>query len=199
MSTVFIIGAVFVGAVFLFFGYFISIYNRIVRLANGYKNSFSQIDVQLQRRYELIPNLVETAKKYMSHEKETLEAVIQARNQALKSQKALQHDPSDPNAAKSFAKSEGALNASMGSFLALFENYPDLKANENMNTLMEELTSTENKVAYSRQNYNDSVMTYNNGIQQFPNNILAGIFNFKEVLQLEIEDVKMRSAVKVEF
>jgi LemA protein len=199
MSTVLIVGLVFIVGVFLFIGYFISIYNGIVRLTNGYKNSFSQIDVQLQRRYELIPNLVETAKKYMSHEKETLEAVILARNQAHSAAQALKADPSNAGAAKNFNKSEGALGASMGSFMALFENYPDLKANENMKALMEELTSTENKVSFSRQNYNDSVMTYNNGIQEFPNTIIAGMFNFKDVSQLEIEDVKMRKAVKVEF
>lgn len=199
MSVIMIVGLIFIGAIILFFGYIVSIYNGLVRLANEYKNSFSQIDVQLQRRYELIPNLVSVAKKYMAHERETLEAVINARNKALKSEKALKNDPSDPTAMKEFNQAEASLGNSMGSFLALFENYPDLKANENMNTLMEELTSTENKVSFARQNYNDSVMTYNIGIQQFPNNIIAGMFNYRNVMQLEVEEEKMRKAVKVEF
>ena len=177
----------------------ISIYNSIIRLSNGYKNSFSQIDVQLQRRFELIPNLVETAKKYMSHEKETLEAVINARNNAMKSTSSLSRDPSDVSSIKEFNQAEGVLNQSMGKFMALFENYPDLKANMTMNSLMEEFTSTENKVAFARQSYNDHIMHYNNGIQEFPNNIIAGMFNFKHVPQLEIENVEMRKAVKVEF
>ena len=199
MGTVLIIGLVFIVGAFLFIGYLISMYNGIVRLANVYKNSFSQIDVQLQRRFELIPNLVETAKKFMDHEKETLEAVILARNQAHSAAQALKADPSNAGAAKNFNKTEGALGASMGSFMALFENYPDLKANENMKALMEELTSTENKVSFSRQNYNDSVMTYNIGIQQFPQSIIANMFQYRDVPQLEVEDVKMREAVKVQF
>ncbi len=199
MSGVMIVGIIFIAAIFLFFFFVVSIYNGLIRLANGYKNAFSQIDVQLQRRYELIPNLVNVAKKYMEHERETLEAVINARNQAMKSESALKSDPSDPNAVKAFTKAEGQLGASMGKMMALFENYPDLKANENMKSLMEELTSTENKVSFARQNYNDSVMSYNIGIQEFPNNLIAGMFNYRNVAQLEVEDVKMRKAVKVEF
>ncbi len=199
MNTILVVGLVFIVGIFLFIGYLISIYNGIIRLANIYKNSFSQIDVQLQRRFELIPNLVETAKKYMEHEKETLEAVILARNQAHSAAQALKADPSNAGAAKTFNKTEGALGASMGSFMALFENYPDLKANENIKALMEELTSTENKVSFSRQNYNDSVMTYNIGIQQFPQSIIANMFQYRDVPQLEVEDVKMREAVKVQF
>ena len=195
MMALIIAGVVIAAVIF----YIIGLYNKMVRLSNGYKNAFSQIDVQLQRRYELIPNLVEVAKKYMTHERETLEAVIQARNQALQAKDSLKSDPSNTQAAQKFAKSEGALNTSMGGFLALFENYPDLKANDNMKSLMEELTSTENKVGFARQNYNDSVMTYNVGIQEFPANIIAGSFGFRDVPQLEIEDESMRSAVKVEF
>tara|TARA_Y100000768_G_scaffold388960_1_gene389316 strand:- start:1704 stop:2303 length:600 start_codon:yes stop_codon:yes gene_type:complete len=195
MMALVIAGVIIAAVIF----YIIGLYNKMVRLSNGYKNAFSQIDVQLQRRYELIPNLVEVAKKYMAHERETLEAVIQARNQALQAKDSLKSDPSNTQAAQKFAKSEGALNASMGGFLALFENYPDLKANDNMKSLMEELTSTENKVGFARQSYNDSVMNYNVGIQEFPANILAGSFGFRDVPQLEIEDEKMRSAVKVEF
>lgn len=199
MSAVMIAGLVIVGLVLIVFFYVISVYNGLVRLSNEYKNSFSQIDVQLQRRYELIPNLVSVAKKYMEHERETLEAVINARNKALKSEQKLKEDPSNPNAVKQFAKAESQLNTSMGSFLALFESYPDLKANDNMKTLMEELTSTENKVSFARQNYNDSVMEYNIGIEEFPNNIIAGMFNYRRVSQLEVEEEKMREAVKVEF
>lgn len=199
MSASLIVGLILLLVLAGAFFYVVGIYNKLVRYSNGHKNAFSQIDVQLQRRYELIPNLVNVAKKYMEHERETLEAVIQARNQALAAKDALKSDPSSAQAAKNFAKSEGVLNSSMGGFLALFENYPDLKANDNMKTLMEELTSTENKVSFARQNYNDSVMHYNVGIQEFPANIFAGMFNFRDVPQLEIEDVQMRSAVKVEF
>ncbi len=199
MSVGMMAGVFIVGGIFLFSFFIISIYNSIVRLANNYKNSFAQIDVQLQRRYELIPNLVEVAKKYMAHERETLEAVINARNKALKSEQSLKNDPANAQAMQEFAQAEASLGKSMGNFLALFENYPDLKANDNMKALMEELTSTENKVSFARQNYNDSVMHYNNGIQQFPNNLIAGTFNFNQVPQLPIEDEKMRSAVKVEF
>lgn len=195
-----LITLIIVGVVIAFLVMWVAgIYNKMVRFSNGHKNAFSQIDVQLQRRYELIPNLVEVAKKYMAHERETLEAVIQARNQALQAKDSLKADPSSAQAAQKFAKSEGALNASMGGFLALFENYPDLKANDNMKSLMEELTSTENKVGFARQNYNDSVMHYNVAIQEFPANLFAGMFGFRDVPQLEIEDEKMRSAVKVEF
>lgn len=195
-----LIGGIVAGVVIIGgFFYVVGIFNKLVRLANGYKNAFAQIDVQLQRRYELIPNLVEVAKKYMAHERETLEAVIHARNQALAAKDSLKADPSSDQAAKNFAKSEGALNSSMGGFLALFESYPDLKANDNMKSLMEELTSTENKVGFARQNYNDSVMHFNVGIQEFPANIFAGMFGHTTVPQLEIEDVKMRSAVKVKF
>lgn len=177
----------------------IGIYNKLVRLKNGYVNGFSQIDVQLQRRYDLIPNLVNVAKKYMEHERETLEAVIHARNQALASKDKLAQNPGNEGAAKSFNQAEGALNSSMTGFLALFENYPDLKANDNMKTLMEELSSTENKVSFARQAYNDAVMSYNVGREEFPAVILAGMFGFNHVAQLEIEDVKARKAVKVEF
>jgi len=199
MSPV-VIGLLVIGVIGLIVIFMIiGIYNTLVRLKNGYINGFSQIDVQLQRRYDLIPNLVNVAKGYMTHERETLEAVINARNQALASKDRLAQNPSDENAAKSFSKSEGSLNSSMAGFLALFENYPDLKANENMQTLMEELSSTENKVGFSRQAYNDAVMSYNVGREEFPAVILAGMFGFQHVAQLEIEDVAARKAVKVEF
>lgn len=189
--------AIGVGVLFLL--YIIGIYNRLVRVANSYKNAFAQIDVQLQRRYDLIPNLVEVAKKYMAHERETLEAVIAARNAALAAKDSFKANPSDDSAAKNLAQTEGALRSSMGGFMALFENYPDLKASQNMSDLTEELSTTENKIAFARQGYNDSVMNYNVAVQEFPASIFAGMFGFKEAKLLEIEDVKMRSAVKVSF
>ena len=177
----------------------ISIYNNIVKLKNEYKNGFSQIDVQLQRRYDLIPNLVNSAKAFMEHEKETLMGVIEARNQALNSEKALKKNPENSKAVKDFNMAEANLNKSISGMFALFENYPDLKSDSTMTNLMEELSSTENKISFARQAYNDAVMHYNVGIQQFPNNILAGIFNFGNVDQLELENQEARTAIKVEF
>ncbi len=177
----------------------IGIYNRLIAARNRYKNAFAQIDVQLTRRYDLIPNLVEVAKKYMSHERETLEAVIRARNGAVNQLKAASSDPTDPNAVKKLGEAEQGLSGALGRLFALSENYPDLKANENMMQLTEELTSTENKVAFARQAYNDSVMTYNILRESFPNNIIAGMFAFQAAQLLEIEDPVKREAVKVDF
>lgn len=177
----------------------IGIYNRLIAARNRYKNAFAQIDVQLTRRYDLIPNLVEVAKKYMSHERETLEAVIQARNGAVSQLKAASSDPTDPNAVKKLGEAEQGLSGALGRLFALSENYPDLKANENMMQLTEELTSTENKVAFARQAYNDSVMTYNILRESFPNNIIAGMFAFQPAQLLEIEDPVKREAVNVDF
>lgn len=199
MSVGIIFSLILFGIVFISLFYLVSIYNSLIRFKNEYKNSFSQIDVQLQRRYDLIPNLVNVAKEYMAHEKETLEGVIKARNQALKSETSLKKNPESSKAVKDFNTAEASLNKSMGGFFALFENYPDLKANSTMNAMMEELSSTENKVGFARQHYNDSVMQYNIGIQEFPNNFLAGIFNFGNVDQLELESEEARKAVKVEF
>lgn len=175
------------------------IYNKLVKLRNRFKNAFAQIDVQLKRRYDLIPNLVETAKSYMKHERETLEAVIQARNQAQAANQKAAAAPEDAGAVKGLLGAEAALTGAMGKFFALSEAYPDLKANQNMMQLTEELTSTENKIAFSRQAYNDSVMTYNTARETFPNNIFAGMFNFQPAQLFEIEDNTQREAPKVSF
>ena len=177
----------------------ITIYNRLVAGRNRFKNAFAQIDVQLTRRHDLIPNLVETAKGYMKHERETLEAVINARNTAVSGLKAASADPSNPEAMKQLAAAERGLSGALGRLFALSEAYPDLKANENMMQLSEELTTTENKVAFSRQAYNDSVMDYNTLRESFPNNLFAGWFNFQAAELLEIEDESKREAPKVSF
>ena len=174
-------------------------YNGLVTLRNRFKNSFAQIDVQLKRRYDLIPNLVETAKGYMKPEKETLDAVISARAEAQKCEVNVSADPSDPAAMAALSKAEGQLGGVLGRLMMLTENYPDLKANENMMQLTEELTSTENKVSFARQAYNDSVMTYNTKREMFPTNIIAGMFNFKEAAFFEITEQQEREAPKVQF
>lgn len=180
-------------------GYLVAIYNGLVRGRNQFKNAFAQIDVQLQRRYDLIPNLVETAKGYLKHERETLEAVIQARNQAQAASKNASAHPEDSGAIGALGAAEGVLTGALGRFFALAEAYPDLKANQTMQQLMEELSSTENKIAFARQHFNDSVMDYNNQREQFPNNLVAGPFNFQPAKMLELEDKEARKAVKVEF
>jgi len=179
--------------------YVISIYNGLVTSRNRFKNNFAQIDVQLQRRYDLIPNLVETAKGYIKHERETLEAVIQARNQAQGAAQTAARSPEDPSAIQALIGAEGVLGGAMGRFFALAEAYPDLKANQTMQQLMEELATTENRVAFARQAFNDSVMEYNNQREQFPNNLVAGPFNFLHAQQLDIQDEQAREAVKVSF
>ena len=176
-----------------------AMYNGLVALRNRVKNAFAQIDVQLKRRYDLIPNLIEVAKTYMSHERETLEAVINARNTAVAGLKEAAADPSNPEAMKKLAEAEQGLSGALGRLFALSEAYPDLKANENMMQLSEELTTTENKVAFSRQAYNDSVMDYNTLRESFPNNFFAGWFNFKPAELLEIEDEAKREVPKVSF
>lgn len=176
-----------------------TMYNSLVALRNRVKNAFSQIDVQLKRRYDLIPNLIEVAKAYMQHERETLEAVIAARNQASDASSKAAGDPSDPDAMKALVGAEAALGGAMGKFFALAESYPDLKANQNMAQLSEELTSTENKIAFSRQAFNDGVMTYNTKRESFPTNIIAGMFNFKEAEHFEISSEEEREAPKVSF
>lgn len=187
--------AVIAAAVF----FAISIYNRLVAGRNRFKNAFAQIDVQLTRRHDLIPNLVETAKGYMSHERETLEAVINARNIAVSGLKTAAKDPSDPEAMKNLAQAEQGLSGALGRLFALSEAYPDLKANQNMMQLSEELTTTENKVAFARQAYNDSVMDYNTLRESFPANFFAGWFAFKPAELLEIEDEAKREVPKVSF
>lgn len=178
----------------------VSTFNSLVSLRNRFKNSFAQIDVQLKRRYDLIPNLVETAKAYMKHESETLEAVIAARNQAVSANKQASVDPSNVMAVQQLGAAEGILGASLGRLFALSEAYPDLKANENMMQLTEELTSTENKISFSRQAYNDNVMQFNTAVEQFPGNVLAGMFGFQTAQLLEATEApEERKAVKVSF
>jgi LemA protein len=176
-----------------------SIYNGLVRLRNGYKNAFAQIDVQLTRRHDLIPNLVETAKAYMAHERGTLEAVVQARNLAVNARGAAAANPGDPNAMGQLSAAEGALTGALGKLFALREAYPDLKANQNMMQLSEELTSTENRVAFARQAYNDSVMTYNNKREVFPAVLFAGVFGFTAAAPLEAAGPDVREAPHVQF
>ncbi len=178
------------------------IYNGLVVSRNAYKNAFAQIDVQLQRRFDLIPNLVEVAKKYMAHERETLEAVIAARSAAQSGLSAAKANPGDPAAMAQLAAAQGQLNAGLGRLLAVAEAYPELKANETMLQLTEELTSTENKVAFARQAFNDAVMAYNNKREVFPSAIFAGIFGFLAATLLEIpadKQAQVREAPKVQF
>jgi len=177
----------------------VSIYNRLVAGRNRYKNAFAQIDVQLTRRHDLIPNLVETAKGYIKHERETLEAVINARNAAVTGLKAAAADPTDPEAMRRLSEAEQGLSGALGRLFALSEAYPDLKANQNMMQLSEELTTTENKVAFARQAYNDAVMDYNTLRESFPNNFVAGWFAFRPAELLEIEDEAKREVPKVTF
>jgi LemA protein len=175
-------------------------YNGLVARRNRYKNAYAQIDVQLKRRYDLIPNLVETARGYMKHEREALEAVIKARNTAYGAAQAAAQSPGSAGAMQSLASAEGALNAGLGRLLALSESYPDLKANTTMRDLSEELTSTENKVAFARQAYNDAVTAYNDGCQVFPAVLFAGAFGFGDAALLEAtESAEERKAPKVAF
>ena len=195
MGTGTILWLIFVGMIL--FG--ITLYNRLVAGRNGYKNAFAQIDVQLTRRHDLIPNLVETAKAYMAHEKDTLEAVIQARNLAVSGLNAAKADPTNPEAMKQLGQAEQGLSGALGRLFALSESYPDLKANQNMMQLSEEITTTENKLSFARQAYNDAVMMYNNLREQFPSNIIANWFQFLAAEMLELEDEQMKQVPKVEF
>ncbi len=179
--------------------FLIGTYNRLVGLRNRFKNAFAQIDVQLKRRYDLIPNLVETAKGYLKHERGTLEAVIAARNQAATANQQAALNPGDVTAMKALGGAETALAGTLTRFFALAEAYPDLKANQTMARLMEELTSTENKVAFARQAYNDAVMLYNTGREVFPSNIVAGMFNFAAAELFAVENPAEKEAPKVSF
>jgi LemA protein len=190
---------VLLGVVVLAIVFLISTYNGLVTHRNAFKNAFAQIDVQLTRRYDLIPNLVETVKGYMKHERETLEAVIQARNSAVTGLKAAAANPADAGAVAQLQGAEAQLGSALGRLFALSEAYPDLKANQNMMQLSEELTSTENKVAFARQAYNDSVMSYNNAREAFPGNIVAGMFSFAPAQMLEAAKPEAREAPKVSF
>ncbi|MEO6075666.1 MAG: LemA family protein [Dokdonella sp.] len=190
---------IFLGLIGLAVFWAVGLYNGLVTARNAYKNAFAQIDVQLTRRYDLIPNLVETAKGYMKHERETLEAVITARNAAASGLAAAKANPGDAAAMQQLASSEGALGSVLGRLFALSEAYPDLKANTTMMQLSEELTTTENKVAFARQAYNDAVMNYNNRREVFPTSVIANGFAFQPAQLLDIESPEKREAVKVSF
>ena len=178
----------------------VTIYNGLVALRNRYKNSYAQIDVQLKRRYDLIPNLVETAKGYIKHERQTLEAVIAARNTAKSANQLAAANPADAQSMKQMVAAEAGLSGALGRLFALSEAYPDLKANQTMMQLSEELTSTENKIGFARQAYNDAVMSYNTAIESFPDNFVAGFGGFKEATLLEsAESAEERKSVKVSF
>lgn len=177
----------------------VGMYNRLVTLRNLFKNAFAQIDVQLKRRYDLIPNLVETAKGYLKHERETLEAVTQARNMAVSATQRAAANPADADAVRGAMQAEGQLTGVLGRLLAVSESYPDLKANQNMMALMEELTSTENKVSFARQAYNDSVMQYNTARETFPTVIVANVFGFTAAQLFEVDSPAERVAPKVAF
>ena len=197
MATVIVIAIVVILAIVVFLVF--AVYNGLVRARNAYKNAFSQIDVQLTRRHDLIPNLVETAKAYMAHERGTLEAVVQARNSAVTARTAAAANPGDPGAMGQLAASEGALTGALGRLFALREAYPDLKANQNMMQLSEELTSTENRVAFARQAFNDCVMTYNNKREVFPAVMFAGVLGFSPAAPLEAAPPEVREAPRVQF
>ncbi|MTW19487.1 LemA family protein [Allochromatium palmeri] len=177
----------------------VTLYNRLVSGRNAYKNAFAQIDVQLTRRHDLIPNLVEVAQRYMQHERETLEAVIRARSQAVDTLRQAAADPTDAAAMRQLAAAEQGLSGVLGRLFALSESYPDLKANQNMAQLSEELVSTENRVAFARQAFNDAVMAYNNQREMFPGNLIAGLFSFQPAQLLNIESPEKREAVRVSF
>jgi LemA protein len=198
-GLIIIVLVVLVVPIFFILMWIVSAYNRLVTLRNRYKNAFAQIDVQLKRRYDLIPNLVETAKGYIKHERGTLEAVIAARNAASAANVRAAQNPGEAAAMKELSGAEAALTGTLGRLFALSEAYPDLKANTTMLRLMEELTSTENKVAFARQAYNDSVMTYNTQRESFPTNMLAGPFHFGPAESFVIEKPEEKEAPKVSF
>ena len=198
-SVLLIVLAIFVGLLLLVAFWAIALYNGLIGKRNRFRNAFAQIEVQLQRRYDLIPNLVETAKGYMSHEKDTLEAVIAARNQAMGAMQAAAAAPGDSNAMANLASAEAGLGGVLGRLMAVAEAYPDLKANQNMMAVQEELTSTENKVAFARQAFNDAVTVFNTARETFPAVLIAGLLGFKEAMLFEVDDASARTAPKVNF
>ena len=187
------------GGLALVVAWAVAVYNRLVTLRNRIANAYGQIDVQLKRRYDLIPNLVEAVKGYMAHERETLEAVVKARGVAMGAASAASANPADPAASSALSGAESALKGAMARLMVVVERYPDLKANQNMMALQEELTSTENKVSFARQAYNDAVMVYNTKRETFPSNLFAGVFGFTEAKLFEILDAAEREAPKVKF
>lgn len=189
----------FLGVLALIAFFFVGVFNGLVTRRNRFKNAFAQIDVQLQRRYELIPNLVETAKAYLSHEKETLTNVIAARNQAMAAAKAVAGAPEDAELVGKLGQAEGLLGGALSRLMVVSEAYPDLKANETMQQLMEEMSSTENRVGFARQAFNDAVMDYNIQREKFPNFFIAGAFGFQQAAQLEISEPEARKPVRVSF
>jgi LemA protein len=199
MSIILIALVVIVVLAVIVFGMVVGVYNKLVTMRNRYKNAYAQIDVQLKRRYDLIPNLVETAKGYIKHERETLEAVTAARNIAYAASKAAAANPGDASAMKSLTAAETGLGGTLSRLMMVSEAYPDLKANQNMMQLTEELTSTENKISFARQAYNDSVMTYNTDREVFPSNLVAGMFNFTAAELFVVDKPEQKDAPKVSF
>jgi LemA protein len=192
-------GMIFLGVIVAVILYGVALYNKLVGLRNGVKNGFAQIDVQLTRRYDLIPALIESVKGYMKHERETLEAVIKARNAAVNGLQSAAADPVNAQAITDLSGADNALTSMLGRLFALSEAYPDLKANENMRDFQEQLTTTENKVSFARQAFNDAVMSYNNGIEMFPGSLIAGWFKFMPSAFLEIESETKREMPEVKF
>jgi len=199
MNTLLIVLTVLAALALVAALFVVGLYNKLVGLRNRFKNAYAQIDVQLKRRYDLIPNLVETAKGYLKHETGTLEAVVAARNTAASANAGAAANPGDPAAMQKLASAEGTLSGTLGRLFALSEAYPDLKANTTMLSLMEELTSTENKVSFSRQAYNDSVMAYNTQREEFPSSLIASTFHFTAAELFAIEEAAVREALKVSF
>jgi LemA protein len=199
MSIALIVLLVLLAAVAVLVLFVVGIYNRLVALRNRFKNAFAQIDVQLKRRYDLIPNLVETAKGYLKHEHSTLEDVIKARNIAFTASQAAAANPADAGAVKNLVGAETGLAGALSRLMVVSEQYPDLKANQNMMQLTEELTSTENKISFARQAYNDSVMVYNTDREVFPSNLVAGMFNFSAAELFVVDKPEQKDAPKVQF
>ena len=199
MGTGMVVLLIFLAVIVFGILFFVAIYNKLIQLKNRFKNAFAQIDVQLKRRYDLIPNLVETAKGYMKHEREVLEAVIKARNQASSAMEKASADPGNSEAIQRLVGAESALTGTLGRLFALVEAYPDLKANQNMMQLSEELTATENKVSFARQAFNDAVMAYNTAREIFPNNIVANMFAFKEAQLFLVKVEAEKEAPQVSF
>ena len=192
-------GWVILGVVIVIVIWVVTAYNGLVALRNRFRNAYAQIDVQLRRRYDLIPNFVESVKGYLQHERETLDAVVQARGNAVSAAQRAAAAPGEPAVMQGLAQAEGALGGALGRLLAVFESYPDLKANQSVAALQEELSSTENKVAFARQAYNDAVMTYNTKIETFPSNLVAGNFGFKPEPFFQVQDEKERQSPQVKF